>query len=77
MIGVSEVIGMEGDIDHDAGDRQVPATRLSPQGKVIGDFEPTGVQPMCLKRFEELGVHFDPVIFNSMPAGQPEVAWSR
>jgi Flp pilus assembly CpaF family ATPase len=77
VTGVSEVIGMEGDIVSMQELVKYHQRGLSPQGKVIGDFEPTGVQPNCLKRFEELGVHFDPVIFNTAGAKRPEVAWSR
>jgi pilus assembly protein CpaF len=32
---------------------------VTPEGKVRGEFVFTGVQPICLKRFEELGVIYD------------------
>ena len=48
---------------------------MNAQGKVVGDFEVTGVQPDCLKRFAELGVAFDPRMFNS--ASPKDLAWSR
>ncbi|MBV9440139.1 MAG: hypothetical protein JOZ24_09130, partial [Candidatus Eremiobacteraeota bacterium] len=33
---------------------------LDEHGKVQGSFESTGVQPSCLKRFDEMGIPFDP-----------------
>jgi pilus assembly protein CpaF len=65
VISVSEVVGMEGDVVtmqelvgyHQRG--------VDAQGMVVGEFEPTGVQPTCLTRFEELGIEFDPVMFTA------------
>jgi len=52
---------------------------LTAQGKVIGDFEATGVQPLCLGRFEELGVHFDSAIFAKVgaPTVKGEAVWAH
>ena len=47
------------------------------QGMVLGDFEPCGVQPNCLTRFEELGVAYDPVTFQLSPTKRAEAAWLR
>jgi pilus assembly protein CpaF len=77
VTGVSEVIGMEGDIVSMQELVKYQQHGLSPQGKVLGEFEPTGVQPQCLKRFEELGVHFDPVIFNTPVGESKDVAWAH
>lgn len=77
VIGVSEVIGMEGDVISMQELVKYQQHGLSAQGKVLGDFEPTGVQPNCLKRFEELGVHFDPVIFNTPVSEHTDVAWAH
>ncbi len=77
VTGISEIIGMEGDIVSMQELVKYQQRGLSAQGKVLGDFEPTGVQPNCLKRFEELGVRFDPVIFNAAPAARVEAVWSR
>jgi pilus assembly protein CpaF len=77
VTGVSEIIGMEGDIITMQELVRYQQRGLDAQGKVLGDFEPTGVQPICLKRFEELGVHFDPVLFNTPVPAKSELAWSR
>jgi pilus assembly protein CpaF len=77
VTGVSEIIGMEGDVITMQELVKYQQHGLDAQGKVLGMFEPTGVQPICLRRFEELGVHFDPVIFNTQAATQLEPAWSR
>jgi hypothetical protein len=29
------------------------------ENKVLGEFAYTGVQPMCLRRFEEYGIKYD------------------
>jgi pilus assembly protein CpaF len=50
---------------------------LDPQGCVIGEFEPCGVQPNCLTRFEELGITYDPVTFHVPAAKRAEAAWLR
>jgi pilus assembly protein CpaF len=76
VVGVSEIIGMEGEVVTTQELVRYQQHGLSPQGKVLGDFEPTGVQPKCLDRFAELGITFDPVLFNT-PASLKEAAWSR
>ena len=51
------------------GERQVEHG-LDKQGKVVGQFEFTGVQPYCVKRFEELGISFDiRSLLHEVPAG--------
>ena len=46
---------------HDAGARALPPARRRPvKASVIGEFAYTGVQPSCLKRFEEYGVRMTP-----------------
>jgi Flp pilus assembly CpaF family ATPase/MinD superfamily P-loop ATPase len=77
VIGVSEITGMEGDVITMQELVKFQQRGLSAQGVVIGDFEPTGVQPNCLKRFEELGVKFDSAMFNAAPMVEPEPVWSR
>ena len=77
VTGVSEIIGMEGDVITMQELVRYAQRGLTPQGKVIGDFEVTGVQPHCLRRFEELGVGFDPAMFSASPVRAPEIAWAR
>jgi pilus assembly protein CpaF len=75
VTGVSEVIGMEGDVISMQELLKYQQHGMSAQGKVVGELEVTGVQPNCLKRFADLGVVFDPGMFNSAP--RQDLAWSR
>jgi pilus assembly protein CpaF len=77
VIGVSEIIGMEGDVV--TMQELVKYTRhgVNADGSVIGEFAATGVQPSCLLRFEEMGVNFDPVMFGTAPKRRAELAWLR
>jgi pilus assembly protein CpaF len=59
VVGISEVVGMEGDIISMQEIVRFDQHGLDKQGKVVGAFMFTGVQPYCLKRFEELGISFD------------------
>jgi pilus assembly protein CpaF len=64
VMSVTEVVGMEGDIITMQDILVFREQGLDKQGKVVGEFEFTGVQPYCLKRFEELGISFDMRSFN-------------
>ena len=77
VVGVSEIVGMEGDVVTMQELVRFHQRGLDGQGKVIGDFEPCGVQPVCLTRFEELGVQYDPVTFQVAPIRRAEAAWLR
>jgi pilus assembly protein CpaF len=59
VVAVSEVIGMEGDIVTMQDIIRFTQHGIDDDGKVIGEFAYTGVQPTCLKRFEEYGVNYD------------------
>jgi Flp pilus assembly CpaF family ATPase len=71
VMGISEVVGMEGDIITMQEIVRFREQGLDKQGKVVGAFEFTGVQPNCMKRFEELGISFDVRSFQTERA--PEV----
>jgi pilus assembly protein CpaF len=77
VTGVSEVVGMEGDVVTMQELVRYRQRGVDAQGKVLGDFEPCGVQPNCLTRFEELGIEYDPVTFHVSPAQRAEAAWLR
>jgi pilus assembly protein CpaF len=80
VTSVSEVVGMEGDVVTMQELVRYQQHGLDPQGNVVGEFEPTGVQPTCLKRFEELGIEFDPVVFSppvEPPARRAAASWLR
>ncbi|MFN2459237.1 MAG: ATPase, T2SS/T4P/T4SS family [Candidatus Velthaea sp.] len=77
VTSVSEVVGMEGDVVTMQELVRYHQRGVDSQGKVMGEFEPCGVQPNCLLRFEELGVAYDPVTFNASPSRRAEAAWLR
>ena len=59
IISVSEIVGMEGDVV-----TMQEIIRYQQQGvdsdfRVEGEFQFTGVQPQCLRRFEEYGIEYD------------------
>ncbi|HLY02477.1 MAG TPA: ATPase, T2SS/T4P/T4SS family [Candidatus Cybelea sp.] len=60
LIGVSEVVGMESDVVTMQEIMRFAQHGVDAEGKVIGEFVYTGVQPMCIKRFEEYGIPYDP-----------------
>jgi pilus assembly protein CpaF len=59
VIGVSEVVGMEGDIVTMQELVRFTQRGMDKEDHVIGEFCYTGVQPMCLKRFAEYGIKYD------------------
>ncbi len=59
LLGVSEVVGMESDVVTMQEIIRFAQHGVDADHKVIGEFCYTGVQPMCLKRFEEYGVPYD------------------
>ncbi|MBV8748730.1 MAG: CpaF family protein, partial [Candidatus Eremiobacteraeota bacterium] len=72
VTGVSEIVGMEGDVVTMQELVRYHQRGVDAQGKVVGEFEACGVQPVCLARFEELGVEYDPVTFHVAPAKRAE-----
>ena len=74
-ISVCEVIGMEGDVVTMQELVKFRQRGLDPEGKVLGAFESTGVQPTCLARFGEMGIDFDPMAFGAAPS-VAKTAWS-
>jgi pilus assembly protein CpaF len=77
VIGVSEVVGMEGDVVTLQELIRYHRRGVDAQGQVLGDFEPCGVQPNCLTRFEEMGVAYDAVAFNLSASRRAEAVWRR
>jgi pilus assembly protein CpaF len=59
VIGVSEVVGMEGDIVTMQEIMRFAQRGIDKEDRVLGDFCFSGVQPNCLKRFAEYGVPYD------------------
>ncbi|HEV3087878.1 MAG TPA: ATPase, T2SS/T4P/T4SS family [Candidatus Elarobacter sp.] len=79
VTGVSEIVGMEGDTVTMQELVRYKQRGVDAQGRVIGEFEPCGVQPECLARFAELGIQYDPVSFQiPVPAARrAEATWLR
>ena len=59
ITSITEVVGMEGDIVTMQEIIKYQARGVDADGKVIGEFQYTGVQPHYTHRFEEAGVAFD------------------
>ncbi|HEY6234871.1 MAG TPA: ATPase, T2SS/T4P/T4SS family, partial [Candidatus Elarobacter sp.] len=77
VVGISEVVGMEGDIVTMQELVKYRQRGVDDDGNVIGDFEPCGVQPICLARFEELGVPYDMSTFQLTSIARKEPTWLR
>ncbi|MFN2529633.1 MAG: ATPase, T2SS/T4P/T4SS family, partial [Candidatus Baltobacteraceae bacterium] len=70
IMSIAEVVGMEGDIV--TMQEIVTYKMLGYSNETVqGQFEHTGVQPQCIKRFEEHGIVFDATQLGGMalPAG--------
>ena len=59
VTGVSEVVGMEGDIVTMQEILKFAQHGIDAENRVIGEFQYTGVQPKAINRFQEYGVKFD------------------
>ncbi len=59
VTSITEVVGMEGDIVTMQELIRYQPKGVDANGKVIGEFQYTGVQPHYTSRFEEAGVEFD------------------
>ncbi|MBV9717937.1 MAG: CpaF family protein [Candidatus Eremiobacteraeota bacterium] len=59
VIGVSEVVGMEGEIVTMQEIIRFAQRGVDKEDHVLGDFCYSGVQPVCLKRFQEYGIAYD------------------
>jgi pilus assembly protein CpaF len=66
VIGVSEVVGMEGDIVTMQEIVRFSQRGVDKENRVLGDFCYSGVQPICLKRFQEYGIAYDPRSLNAL-----------
>ena len=59
IISVSEIVGMEGDVVTMQEIIRFQQHGVDKDFKVSGEFQYTGVQPQCLRRFEEYGIQYD------------------
>ena len=59
MCAISEVVGLEGDVVSMQDIARYEQRGLDKDNRVAGAFVFTGVQPMCLRKFEEYGISYD------------------
>ncbi|MDQ6931996.1 MAG: CpaF family protein [Candidatus Eremiobacteraeota bacterium] len=60
VTSISEVVGMEGEIVTMQELVRFAQHGVDKENIVRGEFQYTGVQPQCLRRFEEYGITYDP-----------------
>jgi pilus assembly protein CpaF len=76
ITSIAEVVGMEGDIVTMQDIVMFHQQGVDANGKVVGKFEFTGVQPHYTARFEEAGVDFDfRELTKLQPARTARAAW--
>ena len=59
IVSVSEIVGMEGEVVTMQELIKYQQQGVDLDNKVAGEFQYTGVQPQCLKRFDEYGITYD------------------
>lgn len=59
LVSISEVVGLEGEVVTMQDISRYDQRGVDKEGKVLGSFVFTGVQPMCIKKFQEYGINFD------------------
>ncbi|MDQ6675783.1 MAG: CpaF family protein [Acidobacteriota bacterium] len=64
VIGISEVLGVEGDQVAMQDIFEFDRTGVSPRGKVLGKFHATGNKPLCLERMKGFGIRLPDSIFH-------------
>ena len=68
IMAITEVIGMEGDVVTLQDIVKYDQRGIDDNGKVIGEFQYTGVQPRAVHRFDEHGIEYDMRQLSSMAA---------
>ncbi len=66
ITSISEVVGMEGDVVSTQEIVRFDQRGLDKEGKLVGGFVYTGVQPSFMRRFEEYGISFQIERLSSM-----------
>jgi pilus assembly protein CpaF len=59
VTSITEVVGMEGETITTQEIVSFEQRGLDKESRVIGDFVYSGVQPGCIRRFEEFGISYD------------------
>ena len=68
IVSVTEVVGMEGDVVTTQEIIRFSQHGVDSENRVLGEFEYSGVQPQCLKRFAEYGVTYDTRSLSKLPS---------
>jgi pilus assembly protein CpaF len=63
VVSITEVTNMEGDIITSQELYRFKRRGVSPDGMVVGDFEPTGVRPQFTERLRVAGIDLSPSMF--------------
>ncbi len=63
VVGISEVMGVEGDQVEMQDIFEFERLGVSPRGRVVGKFHATGARPLCLDRLKSYGIHLSQSIF--------------
>ena len=66
VTSISEIVGMEGEVVTMQEIIRFAQRGVDESGRVIGEYQFTGVQPQALRRFEEYGVDYDVRKLSSM-----------
>jgi pilus assembly protein CpaF len=72
VMSIAEVVGMEGDVITMQDIVTFDQRGVNEDGKVIGSFRFSGVQPQCVARFDQLGIPFEKTELATM---EPAGAW--
>ena len=65
ITAVTEVSGIEGDMVTMTDIFKFEQTGITPEGKVIGEFKPTGIRPLFSKRLEAAGFKIGPEVYGA------------
>ncbi len=68
IISVSEVVGMEGEVVTMQDIVKYVQQGVDKENAVVGEFQYTGVQPQCIKRFQEYGITYDMRSLATLPS---------
>jgi pilus assembly protein CpaF len=69
VIGVTEIVGMEGGIVAMQEIFHFHISGVAEDGKVLGEFRANGLWPKFAERLEKAGVHLSPKTFEILPTG--------
>ena len=66
IVSITEVTGMEGEVITTQEIYRFSRRGISPEGKIVGQFEATGVRPAFTERLRVAGVELPPRMFEGV-----------